>query len=586
MKNFKTNVFVLFCLVSLILCRQTVAEETPSADLTRESVIERVYIDRSSSHDPGTIVVVLKNKTAKVLRIGDIEVNGVTVKKWPFASDPILWHRISHSVLEPQQSGLILLKLAQYSSGMIRLEVDIDDEPQITLLSTSNSETVRIEAIRYDPDGRRVNVFVTNKGRAVEKLKYIELNGRKVWSPANGELAVVPDMTEVAHVVLDNSLKAGQIVLLRIHLEDRVLGARDRAIPGFRISIESGDQEMAKRIHADPVVLDSFQFREEKTSDGELEAAPSLVERQGSRWSLVHVSHGVHVSKKESDLACVFACPTHATDSYHTSAYLAMMAQEEVEKRPSWQSFIHTCRSQPLRGLAMFGQIADCVRFNGQLKTSISASNSDRDEVPWTVYQFVRYAVSSAAPSLTIPMIPVEKDRALFPRRAPLALEARQMAYAALSAGTGGLAYRIMEKDWGKESRDAMIDEVTRVNNEIRQIRDYLAMGFPRQIARCSDPKVQVSCLDAMPKGMIVILINHDLRRSPPEMQPSIEAKKRENVEVSISMPDGFTHAVVREIYDTKSTELDSVEFEGNELKILIPSMGATKLLLIEPKDV
>lgn len=585
MKNYRFVVLVMLVLLSsanLLSGTRTEAAESHLSLVPGNSVIKRVYIDRSSSHDPGTIVVVLKNGTEQPAKIGKIMVNGVAIKDWPAPSDPVLWHRITQQELKPGQNGLVLLKLAQYTSGMIRLVVEINDTPQTILLSASDSETVRVAAIRYDPNGTYMNVFVTNTGKSPEPLTSIDLDEKTIWAAPQGGLVVKSGATEVARVSLTESLKAGQEIQLFLHVADRVLGIRDRAIPGFRISIESGDPEMAKRIHADPLVLESFQFREEQATTNPAHEAPSLAKRQGSRWSLVHVSHGSHVSRQKSDLACVFACPTHATDSYHTSAYLAMMAQHEVEKEPCWQSFVHACRSQPLRGLAMFGQLADCVRFNGQLKTSVSSKSADRDEVPSTVYQLVSYAVKSASPSLALPMIPVEKDRALFPRRAPLALEARQMAYAAISAGAGGLVYRIMEKDWGKESRDQMIDEVTAVNNEVRQLRDYLAMGFPRAIATSNDPKIQVTCIDAMPKGLVLIVINHDLERSAPELPPTVAAKEHRNVTITVDVPDGFSLGTVHEIYDTSSRELSKPTMDSGQLRIVLPSLGSTKILVLE----
>ena len=550
-------------------------------DLSADSVIKRVYIDRSGPYDPGTIVAVLHNRLTSPIHVGPITVNGTTVKDWPATVDPVLWHRVTRPILKPDQTGLILLKLAQYGSGMIRLQIQIDRRTLTRLVGTTDCEPVRIAAVRYNQAGTRLNVFLENTGKAREVVRRVRLDDRSVWEAPGSGLTISPGMTRVCRIALARPLTAGRTVQLCIYLADRVLGARNRAIPGFRISIESGDRKMAERIAADPLVLNSFHFRQEQTAADPSRAAPSLEKRQGTKWSLVKVTHGRFVSGEESDLACVFACPTHATDSYHTSAYLAMMAQRTVEKEPCWQSFIHACRSQPLRGLAMFGRIADCIRFNAQLKTAVAGAANDRDAVPWTVYQLVRYAVASAAPSRALPMIPVEKDRSLFAARAPLALEARQMVYAAVAAGAGGIAYRVMEKEWGKEARDQMIDDVTRVNHEIRQLRDYLAMGFPRPIASADDPKIQIACIDAAPEALVVILINHDVLRSPPEMPPSAKARQRKNVRISLDVPDGFDVEDVHEINGKSRTKVENVSIDGRVLRCKLSSVGPTKILLV-----
>ena len=575
---------VLFFIIGLgpkhALATENAAE---TALIPAHSAIERVYIDRSSSYDPGTLVIVLKNTAKERVQIGKITVNGVTVKDWPSPADPVLWHRMTRPTLMTGETGLVLLKLAQQTSGMVRLAVDLNGNEQTVLLSASGSEPVRVSAIRYDMEGKLINLFVRNSGKTAERLNSIECNSKTIWTASDNGLAIEPDAVEVAHIMPDEPLKAGSEVQFRLVLSDRVVAVRDRAIPGFRISVETGDQEMARRIHADPLVLDSFQFLQEPPATAPSHEAPSLVEQQGARWSLVHSPHGGSVTSQKSDLACVFACPTHTTDSYHTSAYLAMMAQHEVEKVPCWQSFIHVCRSQPLQGLAMFGQLADCVQFNAQLQTSVSSSDPDRDEVPWTVYQFVRYAVESAAPSKALSMVPVERDRSLFTRRAPLAIEARQMVYSALAAGSGGLAYRIEEKDWGKENRDTLVDEVTCVNDEVRQLRDYLALGFPRSIASTADAKIQVACIDAMPKGLVLILINHDIVRSAPELPPSVQAQEHTNVAVEVNLPKGFVLSDVNEVHDKTCKKLTNVKIEGGRLHLVAPSVRATEAIVITP---
>ena len=159
------------------------------------------------------------------------------------------------------------------------------------------------------------------------------------------------------------------------------------------------------------------------------------------------------------------------------------------------------------------------------------------------------------------------------------------MVYAALSAGSGGVAYRVVEGDWGKESRDAMINEVIQVNQEVRQIRDYLAMGFPRPIVTSSEAKIQATCIDAGTKGKVVILINHDVHRSSPEMPPSAEVNERKNVTVSVTLPDDFTIGEINEIRGSERLKVESVEVAGNRLDIKLPTVGATKILLIKPGE-
>ena len=157
------------------------------------------------------------------------------------------------------------------------------------------------------------------------------------------------------------------------------------------------------------------------------------------------------------------------------------------------------------------------------------------------------------------------------------------MVYAALSAGAGGLAYRVMEKEWGKERRDAMIDEVTTVNHEVRQIRDFMAMGFPRPIASCDHPKIQVTCIDAMPGGMVLFVINHDLQRSAPELPPAIEAQEHRNVTIKVDAPDDLQVAKLTDIHGKTRKDLGTLNVSDGQLTIVAPSVKATKLFVIEP---
>ncbi len=180
-------------------------------------------------------------------------------------------------------------------------------------------------------------------------------------------------------------------------------------------------------------------------------------------------------------------------------------------------------------------------------------------------------------------MIPLERDRARFPNRAPLALEARQMVYGALSAGPGGLAYRIMPQDWQSERRDLMLDEIVKVNKEIRQVRDLLAMGYPRQLAETDDPDVQVTCIDAAPLGLLVLAINHDVQHSPPEMPPSAAANPKKDVAIALQLPRGFEAGRVQVIEGDEQHDLEGIKRDEGQIRFTLESLSGTAMLLVKP---
>lgn len=556
-----------------------------AAEESGKALVQRVYLDKFAPQDPGMIVVLLRNTTDKPVGVEELRLNGASLTDWPGRTDPFAWHRVCPAQIPPGGAGIAQIKLAQPLAGLARVDTVVNSQTVTTLLNMADCEPVRLAAVRYDPEGGRVNLFVTNSGPGTQRIHAIELNGKTVWESAEGR-PLAREQTEAFRIKTADAIRAGDELVWTVRLADRSIGVRSRAIPGFRVSVESGDKMIAERIKADPLVLDSFQFRQESTASSPSKAAESLEQRQGTRWTLVSGTHTGTFRTQQSDLVCVFACPTHATDCYQTSAYLAMMAQKQVQREACWQSFIHCCRSQPLPGLAVFGPLADCVRFNCQLETPLKTEAANREDLTWTTYNFVRYGVAAASPSAAVPMVPLEKDKSFFDHRAPLAAEVRSMAYASLAAGAGGLAYRMMERDWGKESRDPMIEEVRSINDEIRQVRDLLAFGFPRPLTYVEDPHLQVVCIDAMPKGMLVLVINHDLQRSPPEMIPSVTAQPREDVTLMVEIPDDMQISRVSEISGDHCAELEDYEQEAQQLRITLPEVGGAMMLLLEPEQV
>lgn len=572
----------LFVLIAV----QLAMPAAPALAADNADVIERMYMRRTSPHDPGTIVALLHNDQNEPVKVRQVEVNGHKLSAWPKPTNPVAWQRLTRQTLEPGQSGVLQAKLVQRIHGAIRVNMTVGGEDLTSLVNASAADPVHVTAVRFGPEGERINVFVRNNGSKPETLKRVRLDHTPVWGVDQGPLAIQPGKTNVVRLSLEEPLEAAERILLRLELKDRSLAVTDRAIPGFRLSIESGNPKMAKRIAADPLVLESFQFEQQKGADGEREAAGSLVQRQGSNWSMVSVSHGDHTSKQNSDLACVFACPTHATDSYQTSAYLGMKAQRQIEKKGRYQSFIHACRTQPLRGIAVFGPIADAIRFNAQIKTGLGTEHKHRDKAPWTVHQLTHYAVETAAPSAALPMIPLERDRAMFPNHAPLATETRQMVYSAMAAGAGGIAYRVMPEDWRDEKRDRMLNEVKKVNHEIRQVRDLLATGFPRSLVNCSKPKVQVACIDAAPKGLVVLAINHDVTRSAPGMPPSVTAQTKNDVMIDLQTPEGLQVGKVSVIEGKTQKPFDGLKQNGDGATLNLKRLGATKMLLVRLEQV
>lgn len=556
-------------------------------------LIERVYIRRGASHDPGAIVALLRNSSDAAARIDQIVINGHRLRQWPTAEHPVVWHRLTRDRLAPGQTSLLFAKLMRPLNGMIRLSVHGGGEPEQVLFSGEAVEPVRVVALRNGPAGKWVNLFVRNSCGSDQRLKSVLIDGQSIWSSGDhGKPLPAGALTRIG-LTLEEPLEAGRLLPLSLKLADRRIALAARvspavlpAVDGFRLSIESGHEAMGERIGADPLVLESFRF-EQRSDEDEADlpgGIESLAERQGEHWSMVRVSHGRFVSKQESDLACVFACPTHATDSYQTAAHLGMLAQRQLEAHAPYQSFIHACRTQPLEGIAIFGPIADAVRFNGQLTTAATADHPHRDRMPWTVYTLTRYAARVAGPSIALPMIPLERDRSLFKGRAPLAVEARQMVYAAMAAGAGGVAYRVMPQDWRDEQRDRMLDEVVEVNQEIRQVRDLLALGFPRELVSVDDPWIQAVCLDARPLGLVVLLINHDLRRSPPEMPPSVTPRGHEGVTLSLDLPARFEPGLVQSIEGDQAREIEAFAIAEGRASLTFDMNEATRMWVIRPE--
>ena len=206
------------------------------------------------------MAIVCNNAKEKVV-IGSIRVNGTLVKNWQSATDPVLWHRVTNRVLSPGSKGLIVCKLAAFQKGPIQLEVTLGDRIINSYVKSDSIDPVRISAVRFNASGKRMNIFLTNYGDKPERIIAVDVQNGEASERIETRVYLKPGVTDAARIHLSNALNAGDAIKVFVHLKDRMIATRCRAFPGFRITVESPDADIASRIHADPNVRLMYQFQ-------------------------------------------------------------------------------------------------------------------------------------------------------------------------------------------------------------------------------------------------------------------------------------------------------------------------------------
>jgi hypothetical protein len=174
-------------------------------------------------------VALLHNDQNEPVKVRQVEVNGHKLSAWPKPTNPVAWQRLTRQTLEPGQSGVLQAKLVQRIHGAIRVNMTVGGEDLTSLVNASAADPVHVTAVRFGPEGERINVFVRNNGSKPETLKRVRLDHTPVWGVDQGPLAIQPGKTNVVRLSLEEPLEAAERILLRLELKDRSLAVTDRA---------------------------------------------------------------------------------------------------------------------------------------------------------------------------------------------------------------------------------------------------------------------------------------------------------------------------------------------------------------------
>ena len=226
----------------------------------------------------------------------------------------------------------------------------------------------------------------------------------------------------------------------------------------------------------------------------------------------------------------IFHCAMHAygLDKHRTAREILRRYDLCRRHDPHHLCVQHLCRIRPETGYALFGQLADAIRINANIRTSLDTRL--RRAAPIDIVA----GISRAARLAVRPrLVHAVADTSPFGETKGFADPAafRRRVYAILSESPRGLFYRHRGWAGSEPGAKALNTEIRRLNAELAHLRPHLAIAdvwpWPRAPRR---PDLLARALLAGDQALLLILV----RRTPPEGQPLPEGQ---TLQLAIDLP-------------------------------------------------
>lgn len=97
-------------------------------------------------------------------------------------------------------------------------------------------------------------------------------------------------------------------------------------------------------------------------------------------------------------------------------------------------------------------------------------------------------------------------------KRYPTPEEERLIVYSEIAGGAKGLWYFISSGNDGYKNNPELESEIKKINKEIQNLKEYLAIGEPMDIAKTDSQSVKADAIFCGDKGIVIILRNGDYK--------------------------------------------------------------------------
>ena len=430
----------------------------------------------------------------------------------------VIWARLTPSPIPPGAVAEFSATLANPLPRPMKLQFQPESGELLTTV-IRNVEPPNIEpplaitAIGFSRSLDTVYVYLEANAPEPLTLRGFELDGQWVhsglWLSAD---RLAKGQKAVAVLQRARPLVQGDWITVKALATDGTAAAeRVRVFAGFPISVEEGAPPAGFGLDPDPYT-EHPKYLESRTPPGPPSNFPAASFRCLYLFSCAMHSFGLDKQRTAREILRRFD-----------------LAASLDPRQPAAQSL---CRIRPETGYSLFGQITDILRANPYITTGLSRGR-EGEPPEETCARIARYAYLSVRPRPVHAIV----ETAPFGQREGFARpdEFRRQVYTVLAQGARGILYRHGAWNDPKPEAQAIVQEIKKLNAELAQVRDLLAIADPLSWpdAPVRDG-LRASALLAGDKALLLILV----RPTPPKQAPTAQPS---TVKLAIPVLQGLT---------------------------------------------
>jgi hypothetical protein len=597
--------------VALNSCRSSGSDEDigdPAAEPARVA-IENISFRKTSEQDTGTIRVYLRNLGNSAVSFDELLFDGFPIKVWGitkvdpaetnaaqdhhhtegaegnhgqtpenedtrsetapasqvrFAEQRVIWGKLAPSPVPPGGLAECVLKLRNSLPRPVRVKFVPENGEPIETTVRAAVPTFAVSGVTFSANLRRMFVYVEGTSDRPVHLDNVAVEGLvpgESW--LSGEL-LEKGTKQLCVLTLDTPLDLGAFLTVRAtSAEGEVIMERVRVLTGFPIGMEVGP--------GDP----KLGMDEETHFVAELRYTAGLTDESPSVPELPDA--GAHY---------IFACAMHRMGSDRGRCAWEILRRYKLcrELDPRHGCLIHLCRTMPEIGLPMFAETVDIIRTNTNIR-GMFWRDSENLPPEKAVESLTRHAYISTRPRRLQTL--ADGTDLLRSRDHVVAspAEFRRRTFTLLGNGSKGLLYRFIADD--PPGTEDILDEVQRINQEVRQVRDELSIAdvVDWTTVQYTD-NLTVYSLLAGDDAVLVFLIRHESPLRADRRLPAAQGAgdPGDKVFLTINLPEYLRPIALQEIDRESRSDLsfDWAESGAVRAAVTVPEAARAYRLKVE----
>lgn len=522
--------------------------------------IQYGYFRKVSANDAGSIHLGIASGEQEYIVIKTLYVNGqkVLLASAPAINDPntgkkrewsyfppnanpsdVLWYYFTEPIVRPGRATELIIKFAK--TPVKPVEVKIEDEVGQVLTTVVNPKPILLSVsfIGFSDDFSKVYIYLHNKGDTDFYINSVNLHSENINESVKGSLKLQSGRKVCIPLKLPRVVYKGKLFYVTVGTKEGLrFGASVRAFNNFPILSQSGP-------------LDGVEFDDDGLDFKEIV----------SHYGLVHDQFDI--------------VGTRIITNLRDSKYL----------KPTQMSY-YCCNQGLIKyGAPYFGELCDAYLLHTQPSEVDYLGRYNEKNFHYTQAK-TRYIKECIEPNRLFAICETSHAyghfyKEMFPE------EIRLRAYYNISRGAKGLFWRLgYLGKYAEYSRKLIIQEVARINQELKLLRPLLKIGDNvDDMAETTEPLVEASTILCGDIGIVLMLFNHDRSFAWPEYE--MINKKRffivPNMDpfvVTVRLPEKVT---VKDLYEIGGKwQKPKYTVKDGELSFMVNGLDTIRQFVID----